>query len=148
MFKEFRQFINRGNVIDLSVAVVMGAAFGAIVTSLVNDIVTPTIGLLTRRFNFSGLSLWIGSTQIPYGNFVQAVLSFLLIAWVTFWLVRMVNHMQEQILHEKTAEPVKAQTDNQLLTEIRDLLATRLPSATNPSTTESPAPERHPANSF
>jgi large conductance mechanosensitive channel len=125
MLEEFREFINRGNVIDLAVAVVMGAAFSAIVNSLVNDIITPTAGIFTQWLNFSLLSLQIGAAQIPYGNFLQAVTKFLLIAWVVFLLVRMVNAMQKRLLHEQNTAPAKAPADVQLLTEIRDLLKGR-----------------------
>src|SRR6266508_1366408 len=119
MLKEFREFINRGNVIDLAVAVVMGAAFSGIVNSLVNDIITPTAGVFTQWLNFSTLSLQIGAAQITYGNFLQAVTKFLLIAWVVFLLVRMVNTMQKRLLHEQSTAPAKVPPDVQLLTEIR-----------------------------
>jgi large conductance mechanosensitive channel len=127
MFKEFREFINRGNVIDLAVAVVMGAAFSAIVNSLVNDVITPTAGVFTQWLNFRMLSLQVGAVQIAYGNFLQAVTQFLLVAWVVFWLVRMVNTMQKRLLQEQTPAPPQALTDIQLLTEIRDLLKERSP---------------------
>jgi large conductance mechanosensitive channel len=125
MLKEFREFINRGNVIDLAVAVVMGAAFSAIVNSLVNDIITPTAGIFTQWLNFSMLSLQIGAAQIAYGNFLQAITKFLLVAWVVFLLVRMVNTMQKRLLHEQNVAPTKTPPDVQLLTEIRDLLKER-----------------------
>lgn len=137
MFREFRLFINRGNVIDLAVAVVMGAAFGAIVTSLVNDILMPTVKVFTQWLNFSALALQIGAAQIAYGNFIQAVTSFLLVAWICFLLVRMVNHMQEQLVREKQTTTITTQSDNQLLAEIRDLLKSHLPPTAGGCTVES-----------
>ena len=122
MLKEFQSFINRGNVVDLAVAVVMGTAFGAIVTSLVNDMLMPTMGIVTQSLDFSGLALRVGSAQIAYGKFIQAVVSFLLISTVSFLLVRMVNQMQRRLMLEKNAAPANLPKDVQLLTEIRDLL--------------------------
>jgi large conductance mechanosensitive channel len=122
MFAEFRSFISRGNVIDLAVAVVMGTTFGAIVTSLVNDIIMPVARILTLWTNFSSLSLSIGAVQIPYGNFIQSVTTFLLVAWVSFWLVRVVKRMQQQLLGNQPAASAALPVDTQLLIEIRDLL--------------------------
>ena len=103
MFKEFRDFINRGNVIDLAVAVIIGAAFSGIVTSLVNDIVTPIIGVITGGVNFSGLAITVGEAVIGYGNFLQAVINFLLIAFVVFLLVRMVRKGRLSVVLRKGA---------------------------------------------
>ena len=124
MFKEFRDFINRGNVIDLAVAVIIGAAFSGIVTSLVNDIVTPTIGVITGGVNFSGLAITVGEAVIGYGNFLQAVINFLLIAFVVFLLVRMVNNLRKKEADLPAAPPAPT-TEEKLLTEIRDLLKTQ-----------------------
>jgi len=121
MFKEFRDFINRGNVIDLAVAVIIGAAFSGIVTSLVNDIVTPIIGVITGGVNFSGLAITVGEAVIGYGNFLQAVINFLLIAFVVFLLVRMVNNLRKKEA-DLPADPPAPTTEEKLLTEIRDLL--------------------------
>lgn len=121
MFKEFRDFINRGNVIDLAVAVIIGAAFSGIVTSLVNDIVTPIIGVITGGVNFSGLAITVGEAVIGYGNFLQAVINFLLIAFVVFLLVRTVNNLRKKEA-DVPAEPPAPTTEEKLLTEIRDLL--------------------------
>ena len=121
MFKEFRDFINRGNVIDLAVAVIIGAAFSGIVTSLVNDIVTPIIGVITGGVNFSGLAITVGEAVIGYGNFLQAVINFLLIALVVFLLVRIVNNLRKKEA-DVPAEPPAPTTEEKLLTEIRDLL--------------------------
>lgn len=121
MFREFRDFINRGNVMDLAVAVVMGTAFTAIVNSLVNDIIMPIIGIILGGVDFTGLALQIGNATLTYGNFIQAVINFLLIAWVVFLIVRAMN----RVMPKKEAPPVGPTEDVVLLREIRDLLATR-----------------------
>ncbi len=124
MLKEFRDFINRGNVIDLAVAVIIGAAFSGIVTSLVNDIVTPILGVITGRVNFAGLAITVGEAVISYGNFLQAVINFLLIAFVVFLLVRTVNNLRKKEA-DVPAQPPAPTTEEKLLTEIRDLLKTK-----------------------
>src|SRR5262245_21685483 len=121
MLKEFRDFINRGNVMDLAVAVIIGAAFGAIVTSLVNDIIMPIIGVIIGGIDFSGLALTIGSATIGYGNFLQAIVNFLIIAFVVFLLVRTINQLRKKEA-DKPADPPAPTTEEKLLTEIRDLL--------------------------
>lgn len=121
MFREFRDFINRGNVMDLAVAVVMGTAFTAIVNSLVNDIIMPIIGIILGGVDFTGLALQIGNATLTYGNFIQAVINFLLIAWVVFLIVRAMN----RVMPKKEAPPAGPTEDVVLLREIRDLLATR-----------------------
>lgn len=122
MLKEFREFIARGNVLDLAVAVIMGAAFGAIVTSLVNDIVMPLIGVLLGGINFTGLTLTIGGARILYGNFIQAIVNFLVIAFAVFLVVRMANRVMRK---KEAAPPAEPAPEVQLLTEIRDLLKER-----------------------
>jgi large conductance mechanosensitive channel len=122
--KEFRDFINRGNVIDLAVGIVIGAAFTAIVNSLVNDLVMPIIGIITGGIDFSGLAITVGDASLTYGNFIQAVINFLIIALVVFWIVKAVNRFRKQE-EAKEAEPAAPTTEERLLTEIRDLLATR-----------------------
>ena len=79
MFKEFREFILRGNVVDLAVAVIIGGAFGAIVTSLTNDIIMPLIGVLLGGIDFSSLTIQVGEATVAYGNFIQAIINFLII---------------------------------------------------------------------
>lgn len=125
MLKEFREFISRGNVIDLAVAVIIGAAFTAIVTSLVNDIVTPLLGIVLGGVNFSGLSITIGQASINYGNFIQAVINFLIVAWVIFLMVRSLNQLQRRFnraKEEAPPPPPEPSEEVKLLTEIRDLL--------------------------
>ncbi len=94
MLKEFRDFAMRGNVMDLAIAVIIGGAFGAIVTSLVNDIIMPLIGLLMGGIDFSSLSITVGNAVIKYGAFIQAVINFIIIAFVIFLLVRAMNRMK------------------------------------------------------
>ena len=121
MIKEFRDFINRGNVVDLAVAVILGAAFGAIVKSIVDDLLMPLIGIIIGGIDFKGLVLQVGNAQLMYGNFIQAVINFLIIAFVIFLLVRALNKMKK----EQPATPVAPSATEMLLTEIRDLLKRR-----------------------
>lgn len=123
MLKEFRDFINRGNVIDLAVAVIIGGAFTAIVGSLVNDIVTPVLGLLLGGVNFAGLAITVGEASIGYGNFIQAIINFLIIAFVIFLIVRQINQFN-QVKEAAPAPPPPPEpsAEEKLLAEIRDLL--------------------------
>jgi large conductance mechanosensitive channel len=129
MWKEFRDFINRGNVIDLAVAVIIGGAFGAIISSLVNDIIMPLIGLLMGGVDFAGLAVQVGDAQILYGSFIQAVVDFFLIALVLFLIVRTFNKMKErQTKEEEEAPPPPPEPspEEKLLAEIRDLLKEKI----------------------
>lgn len=120
MFKEFREFIAKGNVLDLAVAVIMGAAFGAIVTSLIEDLITPVIlNPVMQAANVNELAN-LTFNGIKYGNFLAAVLNFIVIAFVMFMLVRSVNRMTTKPAPKGPPPPPPA--DVQLLTEIRDLL--------------------------
>jgi large conductance mechanosensitive channel len=125
MLKEFRDFINRGNVIDLAVAVVVGAAFTSIVNSLVEDIITPILGIFLGGVDFASLSITVGEAAINYGNFIQAVINFLIIAWVIFLIVRTLNQLQKRwqpIEEVAPPPPPEPPAEVKLLTEIRDLL--------------------------
>jgi large conductance mechanosensitive channel len=117
---EFRDFAIKGNVVDLAVAVIIGGAFGKIVSSLVGDLVMPLLGVLIGGLNFSGLMLEVGSAQIAYGKFLQACVDFLLIALAIFLAVRALNHLRRR----QEAQPPAAvpPRQEQLLEEIRDLL--------------------------
>jgi large conductance mechanosensitive channel len=95
MFKQFREFVMRGNVLDLAVAVIIGGAFGKIVGSLVNDILMPLIGLVMGQVNFSELAWTVGSASIKWVAFVQTVIDFLIIAFVIFMIVRTANAMKK-----------------------------------------------------
>jgi large conductance mechanosensitive channel len=123
MLNEFKAFIARGNVLDLAVGVVIGAAFTAIVTSLVDDLINPLIGLIGGGVDFSGLSFGMGDAQFMYGNFINAIIKFLIVAWVVFLLVKAVNRMMPK-KEEAPAAP-KGPTAEELLAEIRDSLKAR-----------------------
>ena len=125
MLKEFRDFINRGNVVDLAVAVIIGGAFGAIVTSLVNDIIMPLVGIVLGGIDFASLSIQIGEATVLYGSFIQAIVNFVIIAFVLFLIVRSINRMQakgKQEAAEEPPAPPEPSPEEKLLTEIRDLL--------------------------
>ena len=94
MLKEFREFAIRGNVMDLAVAVIIGGAFGKIITSLVSDVLMPVIGLVLGGVNFSELSITVGAAVIKWGAFVQSIIDFIIIAFVIFMLVRAMNRMK------------------------------------------------------
>jgi large conductance mechanosensitive channel len=118
MLKEFKDFAMRGNVIDLAIGVVIGAAFNQIVTSLVADIFMPVIGIVTGGLNFSGLSYKIGEAAIAYGKFIQAIFVFTMTAFALFLLVKMANRFKSK----EAATPPPPKEEVVLLSEIRDLL--------------------------
>ena len=118
---EFKEFISRGNVIDMAVGVVIGSAFSKIVTSLVNDIIMPLVGIVIGGLDFTSLSIKIKDSEILYGSFIQNIVDFLIIAACIFTVIKIMNRFKKQ----KTAEvpkPVETPEDIKLLTEIRDLL--------------------------
>ena len=119
--KEFKEFISRGSVIDLAVAVVIGGAFTKIVNSLVDDIIMPIIGVIIGGINFENLMLTVGTAEIKCGMFIQAVVNFLLIALVIFTIIKAINKFKKKE-EEKPEEPAAPSEDIVLLTEIRDLL--------------------------
>ena len=124
LLKEFREFVLRGNVVDLAVAVVMGAAFGAVVTAFVADIITPIIAAIFGNPDFSGLTFTINGSVFRYGAFFNAVISFLLIATaIFFFVVKPVNTLMARRKAKEEPPPEAPPEDVQLLTEIRDLLA-------------------------
>lgn len=142
MIREFKQFIARGNVIDLAVGIIIGAAFTAIVNSLVADLINPILGLLTGGIDFTdqyvvlsgtvrdGASLQAardsGAAIFAYGSFAMAVLNFLIIAWAVFLLVKAVNRLQTVAVKKTEEEPAPAgPSQEELLAQIRDLLAAR-----------------------
>ena len=127
MLQEFRAFISRGNVLDLAVGIIIGAAFTAIVSSLVDDMVNPLIGLIIGGVDFSNISFGLGDAQFMIGNFINAVIKFLIIAWVVFLIVKAVNKLQNigKKPVEAAPEAPKGPTQEELLAEIRDLLRTR-----------------------
>jgi len=141
MLQEFTKFIARGNVIDLAVGIIMGAAFTAIVTSLVGDIIMPPIGVILGGVDFSNLFLTLrggpfpslaaaqqaGAATINYGVFINAIIKFVIVALAVFLLVKQVNKLQQLLIREEKKEEAKAGPSKSevLLTEIRDLLKAR-----------------------
>ena len=126
MLNDFKKFIIQGNVMDLAVALIIGAAFGLIISSLVNDILMPLIGLLMGGIDFSGLAITVGSAKVGYGLFIQAIVNFLIVALVIFMLIRTLNSM-------KKPAPVAAPTTKECprcFTAI-PLKATRCPNCTS-----------------
>ncbi len=135
MLKEFKEFIMRGNVLDLAVAVIIGAAFGSIVNSFVNDLLMPPIGLLLGGVDFSNLFLVLdggsydtlaaaqeaGAATLNYGLFVNTIINFLIIAFAIFMVVKAANQMQDEEEEEPEAPP-EPSAEEKLLAEIRDLL--------------------------
>lgn len=123
---EFKTFIQRGNVMDLAVGVIIGTSFGSIVTSLVNDIFTPLLGAVVGTSGkFSELSFTVGESIINYGSFIQSVLDFLIMAFFVFLFVKLTNNLLDKFKkkeEEKTAEAPKKSDEVLLLEEIRDLM--------------------------
>ncbi len=120
---EFKAFAMRGNVIDLAVGVIIGGAFSAITTSLINDIIMPILGIFTSSISFADLSFTINGAVITYGNFIQAILNFLIMAFVVFCMVKAINKLHRK-QEEPAAPPAPPEPSNEekLLAEIRDLL--------------------------
>ncbi|WP_342527735.1 large conductance mechanosensitive channel protein MscL [Chryseomicrobium sp. FSL W7-1435] len=121
MWNDFKAFAFKGNVLELAIAVVIGAAFGKIVASLVENIITPLIGLVMGGIDFSGLAVTVGDAKVTYGAFIQSVIDFLIIAFVIFLFVRMLGKLKrkEEI---KPEEGPTIDSKEELLIEIRDLL--------------------------
>ncbi len=117
---EFKEFISRGNVIDMAVGVIIGGAFGKIVTSIVNDILMPLIGIVIGGIDFSGLSITVGGANIMYGTFIQNVIDFLIVAVCIFIFIKIIGHFNAKEEAEPTPEPIDEKAE--LLKEIRDLL--------------------------
>lgn len=131
MMSEFKEFAVRGNVIDMAVGIVIGGAFGKIVSSLVEDVIMPPIGMLTGGIDFSKLK-WVlqaagadgkGEVAINYGTFINTIITFIIIAFAIFMVIKGINRMQRK--QEEAPAPEAPPADVQLLTEIRDLLKNR-----------------------
>ena len=126
MIREFREFLLRGNVVDLAVAVVIGAAFGAVVTSLVEDLLTPLIAAVGGKPDFSGLTFTVNESRFRYGEFVNALIAFLIIGAAVFFLViKPVNALMARRKAGDEPEPDAVAEDVVILGEIRDLLKAR-----------------------
>jgi large conductance mechanosensitive channel len=123
MLKEFKEFAMRGNIVDLAIGIIIGGAFNKIVSSLVNDMIMPMIGLLLGGIDFSGLSFKIGDAVVKYGMFIQTVVDFLIVAFSIFLFVKVLNKLYRLKKQEEKKEAPPALTkQEELLTEIRDLL--------------------------
>jgi len=128
IIKEFKEFAMRGNVVDMAVGIIIGAAFGKIVSSIVSDVIMPPIGLLLGGVDFSSLMIVIKeatentkAVTINYGVFINTVIDFIIIAFAIFLVIKAINSMKKKA-EEKPAEPPKPSTEVLLLTDIRDLL--------------------------
>ena len=121
-FAEFKTFIARGNVMDMAVGVIIGGAFSNITNSLINDIVMPVLGIFTSSVSFADLQMSIGPAVITYGNFIQAVLNFLIMAFVVFCLAKTMNSFHKKKEAAPPPPPPGPSAEEKLLTEIRDLL--------------------------
>ena len=119
--KEFKEFAVKGNVVDLAVGVIIGGAFGKIVSSLVEDIVMPLVGTLLGGLNFAALTIRIGEATLKYGKFLQTCVDFLIIAWAIFMAVKIINRLKRS----QPAAPPPPPRQEVLLEEIRDLLKKR-----------------------
>lgn len=119
MWKDFKAFAMQGNVIDLAVGIIIGAAFGSIVSSLVDNIMMPLLGLLMGGIDFSSLAFHVGDAEVGYGLFLQNIVDFLIIAFSIFIFIRFLNKMKKEEVEE---EEVEVDEQTELLTEIRDLL--------------------------
>ena len=124
MVKEFKEFISKGNVMDMAVGIIIGGAFTAIVNSLVESILMPVIGVLSGGLSVADMSVTVGNAVIGYGAFLQAIIDFLLVALVLFSIIKALNKAKAAVIKEEPAEeaPEEVPADIALLTEIRDLL--------------------------
>lgn len=122
--KEFKEFAIKGNVMDMAVGVIIGGAFGKIVTSLVGDVLMPLIGVLTGGLDFTTLAITVGAAEIKYGQFLQNIFDFIIIALCIFLMIKGMNSLKRKKVEEPAPEPEPTEPSNEekLLTEIRDLL--------------------------
>lgn len=119
--QEFKDFAIKGNAMDLAVGVIIGGAFGKIVTSIVEDLIMPLVGIFTGGVDFKTLAITVGEAKITYGNLIQNILDFIIIAFCIFCIVKVINNMKKKEA-EAPAAPAEPSTEEKLLTEIRDLL--------------------------
>lgn len=122
MWKDFKEFAFKGNVVDLAVAVVIGAAFSAIVTSLVENMITPIIGIIMNGIDFSNLSITYKSATIHYGLFIQSIVDFFIVAGSIFLFIRLLMKFKRKKEEDPVEEVIEVNVQEELLKEIRDLL--------------------------
>lgn len=125
MWKDFKAFAFKGNVLDLAIGVIIGGAFGKIVTSMVNDIIMPLFGVLLGGLDFSSLQLNVGEAAVTYGLFLQSVVDFVIIAFFIFMFIRILNRFKRKEEAQPAPPPAPA-AEEVLLTEIRDLLKKKI----------------------
>lgn len=122
---EFKEFISKGNVLDMAVGVIIGVAFSKIVSSLVNDVMMPLIGIIIGGHNFTNLSIKVGNAKIMYGSFLQNVVDFLIVAFCLFTVIKIINRFKKKQEKNENKEKIKTPSEEViLLSEIRDLLKT------------------------
>ena len=122
---EFKEFISKGNVLDMAVGVIIGRAFSKIVSSLVNDVMMPLIGIIIGGHNFTNLSIKVGNAKIMYGSFLQNVVDFLIVASCLFTVIKIINRFKKKQEKNENKEKIKTPSEEvMLLSEIRDLLKT------------------------
>lgn len=122
---EFKEFISKGNVLDMAVGVIIGGAFSKIVSSLVNDVMMPLIGIIICGHNFTNLSIKVGNAKIMYGSFLQNVVDFLIVAFCLFTVIKIINRFKKKQEKNENKEKIKTPSEEvMLLSEIRDLLKT------------------------
>ena len=124
---EFKEFISKGDVMSMAVGIIIGGAFTAIVNSLVGDVITPLLGIIIGGIDFTGIKITVGGAELMVGNFIQAIIVFLLTALVIFWMMKVFNRIfarknTEAASVNEVTEPAPVPEDIQLLREIRDLL--------------------------
>ena len=122
VLREFRDFAVKGNVVDLAVGVIIGTSFGKIVSSLVEDVIMPFIGVVIGGFDFKSLFVQVGAAKITYGKFIQSCFDFVIIAASIFVAVRIINHLRRSAEEKPAVPPTPPPREEQLLEEIRDLL--------------------------
>lgn len=125
LIKEFKEFALKGNVVDMAVGVIIGSAFGSIVSSLVDDILMPVLGIFTGGVDFSNLAVQLGADNaLTYGNFIQSIINFLIIAFAIFGMIKVMNTATAKLSKKQEEEPAApaGPTQEELLAEIRDLL--------------------------
>ena len=122
LIKEFKEFAMKGNVMDMAIGVIIGAAFGKIVSSLVDDVLMPLVGMIVGKVDFTTLSVKVGDAELFYGKFIQNVVDFLIVAFCIFMVVKGINKLNRKKEEAPAPEAPKGPTQEELLTEIRDLL--------------------------